>query len=203
MIPAVLLGLAEGRLNRVLEDDPELIQRCSQLQGRCVEIHISDLDKSLYCYPGCWGMHLSVTNRQTVDASISGRSMALLNLALNEDKVSTSIAERVQFQGEVAVAQQLQKIFKQLNFDSEDQLAQIFGDPLAYFISNRLQHKRAWVKRSAESLSQTTIEFAQYEAQLTPSLTELEEFSTEVSQLRDAVERSAARLQRLLRRLPD
>ena len=81
------------------------------MQGHCIAIDITDIDFQLYCHPGTWGIRLS-RNPPTrdVDATISGRLMALVNLASLDDKVSTSIQERVSFQGNIALAQKLQKI---------------------------------------------------------------------------------------------
>jgi len=202
MIPAVVLGLLESRLNQQLHDQPELLQRCRALQGRCIEVELTDVNQQLYCYPGDWGLHLSQRNQQSVDASIRGRSMALLNLSLEDDKISTSIKEGVQFQGEVGVAQQLQKIFMGLEFDLEHQLAQWLGDPLAYLIHNGLQQGKSWARHNADAISRSSVEYLQQEAQLSPTSTELEEFSRAVQQCRNAVDRTEARLQRLLRKVP-
>ena len=132
-----LIASAEIAGNRLLSLDENALQRCIELQGCCIAIEITDLEFELYCHPGSWGLRLSRGEpAREVDARISGRLMALVNLAAQEDKLSTSISERVSFHGNVAVAQKLQTILAELDIDWEEALAQHSGD--RYLRGNRL-----------------------------------------------------------------
>ena len=97
-----MLALAEIGGNLLLTLDQSTLEGCAEMQGHCIAIDITDLDLQLYCHPGSWGLRLS-RNPPTreVDATISGRLMALVNLASEQDKLSTSIRERVSFHGNV------------------------------------------------------------------------------------------------------
>lgn len=187
--------------NRLLALDETALQGCSEMQGYCIAIDITDLDFQLYCHPGNWGLRLSrQAPAREVDASISGRLMALVNLSTQDDKLSTSISERVSFQGNVALAQKVQRIVANLDIDWEEALAQHSGDVLAFQIHQRVSKFGQWLSSSADSLLQTSSEYLREEARVSPTLPEYRQWQTQVTDLKHDVARAEQRLQRLLAR---
>ena len=55
-----LLGFAEMGGNRLLGMDPQVLQHCNELQGNIIAIELTDIQKTIYCHPGSWGMRLSL-----------------------------------------------------------------------------------------------------------------------------------------------
>jgi len=197
-----LLVAAEIGGNRLLEFDEIALKGCHEIQGHCIAINITDIDFQLYCHPGDWGIRLSRNPpARDVDATISGRLMALVNLASLDDKVSTSIQERVSFQGNIALAQKLQKILAGLDIDWEEALAQRTGDVLAFQIHQRTRNLGTWLRQSAESLLQTSSEYLREEAGLSPTEVEFEVFQSRLTELKHDVARTEARLQKLLEKI--
>jgi len=159
-------------------------------------------DLSLYCHPGSWGMRLSLDKpARTVDATISGRSIALINLATQDDKVSTSIQGGISINGDASVAQQMQKIFTDLDLDWEEALSHYTGDILAYRIHQQARATRDWLRKSLESLSQTSSEYLREEVRLTPTQVEFDRFQQQATLLKQDVERAEVRLRHLLQSL--
>lgn len=198
-IQDTLVAAAEIGANRLLGLDDNALQECAKLRGYCIAIDITDLDFQLYCHPGSWGLRLARgAPPREVDATISGRLMALLNLATQDDKLSTSIRERVSFHGNVALAQKLQAILAGLDIDWEEVLAQHSGDLLAYQIHQRARKLGQWLQQGAESVLQTSSEYLREEARLSPTQVEFDRFQGELTTLKQDVARAEARLQRLL-----
>lgn len=194
-----LLAAAEIGGNQLLGFDEVALAGCRELQGYCIAIDITDLDFQLYCHPGDWGIRLSSNPpAREIDARISGRLMALVNLASKEDKISTSIQEGVSFHGNVALAQKLQRILADLDIDWEEALAQHSGDVAAVQIHQRIRRFGDWLGKSAESLLQTSSEYLREEARLSPTQVEFEQFQSSLTTLKNDVARSEARLQQLL-----
>ena len=195
-----LLAAAEIGGNRLLGFDEVALRGCREMQGHCIAIDIIDLDFQLYCHPGDWGIRLSRNppTRRDVDATISGRIMALVNLAAMDDKVSTSIQERVSFNGDVALAQKMQKVLAGLDIDWEEALAEHSGDVLAFQIHQRARNLGAWLRQSADSLLQTSSEYLREEARLSPTSVEFDVFQSELNVLKHDVARIEIRLQQLL-----
>lgn len=197
-----LIAIAEIGGNRLLGLDEVALAECGEMQGSCIAIDITDLDFQLYCHPGNWGIRLSrQAPAREVDASISGRLMALVNLATQDDKVSTSIRERVKFTGNVALAQRLQRILAGLDLDWEEALAARTGDVLAHQLQQRAAQLRGWLGQSADSMLKTSSEYLREEARLSPTETEFELFQSRLSALRHDVERAEARLADIVDRI--
>jgi len=199
-LPNTLLAVAEIGANRLLSFDPLVLGRCRTMEGTCVAIHITDLNFTLYCHPGSRGIRLSQFEpARPVDATIAGRLFALLRLAQEDDQFSTSMQERVRINGDVAVAQEMQKIFSELEIDWEEILSDYTGDVLAYQIHQSVRGLSKWLRQSIKSLLQTSSEYITEEARLSPAQVEFERFQHDVTELKHDVERSAARLRHLLK----
>ncbi len=185
--------------NRLLGYDPDALERCRKLEGRCISLEISDLDFRIYCHPGAAGIRLSRdAPPREIDASISGRLMALVNLAAEDDKLSTSMQERVSYHGDVALAQRMQKIVAGLDIDWEDVLAEYTGDVLAYQLNKGWRELRARLRDGADSLLATSSEFLREEARLTPTRTEFDRLAAGITTLKHDAARLEARVQLLL-----
>ena len=198
-IQSGLLAAAEIGSNHLLALDDQVMNACSELQGRCIAIEVSDLGFTLYCHPGNWGIRLSRNPpAREVDACISGRVMALINLATLEDKISTSMQERVSFQGDVALAQKLQKIIGSLDIDWEEALSRHTGDLLAHQIHLRVRKAATLLQQTADSLLQNSSDYLREEARLTPTRVEFDRFAAEATELKHRVDYCQARLQHLL-----
>jgi ubiquinone biosynthesis protein UbiJ len=198
MIEQHLLGLAEIAGNRVLALDDNALEHCRDLQGCIVSIELTDLDKVLYCHPGSWGIRFSQQKpSRDPDSRIRGRLMALINLTLQKDKLSTSIQERVEIIGNASVAQKFQKLFSEMDIDWEEQLSQVTGDITAYRVFQGMIKARQWLQGSFGSLSGSTREYLQEESQHLPTQVEFDTFSEQVTQTRYDVERLEARLAQL------
>ncbi len=195
-----LIAVAEIGGNRLLTLDQAVVHRCTALQGKCIAIELTDIELTLYCHPGNWGIRLSrQAPSKTVDARISGRLFALLNLAADDDKVSTSIRERVSISGDASVAQQMQKILGEIDIDWEEELSKYTGDVLAFQIHQQARKVREWLHGGIQSITQTTSEYLREEARMTPTLPEYERFQQQLTTLRQDVDRAEARLRQLLR----
>lgn len=198
-IKSSLLAVAEIGGNRLLAFDEAALAGCREMQGHCIAIEITDLDFKLYCHPGNWGIRLGRNApAREVDATISGRLMALVNLASQDDKVSTSIQEQVSFNGNVSLAQKLQRILAGLDIDWEEALAQRTGDVVAVQLHQGLRRFGEWFRQSADSVLLTSSEYLREEARLSPTQVEFEAFQSSLTELRHDVARAEARLQRIL-----
>ena len=188
-----VLGLAEIGGNHLLGMDRQAIDKCAELQGCIIAIELIDLEKTLYCHPGSWGMRFSLQQPEKgVDATIKGRMMGLLSLSLKEDKLSTSIQERVEIIGNAKVAQKFQKLLTELDIDWAEQLSKITGDIVAFRVEQGAKKTSAWITQSLNSLALSGREYLQEEARDLPTQVEFERFKQMVTDTRHDVERLEA-----------
>ncbi len=197
-----LVAFAEIGGNRLLTLDEQVIQRCTALQGHSIALEITDLEITLYCHPGNWGIRLSrKPPAKPVDATISGRLLALFALAVEDDKISTSIRQRVSIHGDANIAQQIQKIISGLDIDWEEVLSQYSGDILAVQIHRKARQAGEYFKQNLQALMQTSSEYLREEARLTPTLPEFERFQQQITAVRQDADRCEARMYQLQKRI--
>ncbi len=194
-----LLGLAEIGGNKLLGMDAQALQYCKDLQGCIIAIELTDLEKTLYCHPGNWGMRLSLQQpRREVDARIRGHLIGLANLSLQQEKLSTSMQERIEIIGNPKVAQKFQKILTELDIDWEEQLSKYTGDVLAFRIGQGVRMARQHIRETLDSLTTSGREYLQEESRSLPTQPEFQRFSQQVTDTRHDVDRLQARLDQWL-----
>ncbi len=194
-----LLAIVEIIGNRLAQLDDKLLEGFESLQGKSIAIEIIDLQQTIICYPGAAGIRLSMQEpADDVDATIQARLIALLNLATQSEKVSTSIQEGISFHGDVAVAQRLQKLLANVDIDWEEVLSKQLGDVAGVQVYRLLSQAKSVVEQSVNSILQSGSEYMQEEVKVTPAPVELERMRADVTRLRHDVDRSEARLKRLV-----
>ncbi len=197
-----LLAITEIIGNRIATLDDNLLQGFESLQGKSIAIEIIDLQQTIICYPSAAGIRLSMQIPEgDVDATIRARLVALINLATQSDKVSTSIQEGISFHGDVAVAQRLQKLLANVDIDWEEVLSRQLGDVAGVQAYRLLSQAKTVFQQSVSSILHSGSEYMQEEVRVTPAPVELERLRSDVTRLRHDVDRSEARLNRLMEKL--
>ncbi len=199
-----IVAVAEIGANRLLGYDEDALAGCRELQGQVIALEITDLEFESFCHPGVWGIRLSRNPPpRDVDARISGRLAALIELVASDDQAATSMRERVRFDGDVAVAQKLQRVLATLDIDWQEILADYTGDRIAFQLHQGLSRFGRRLRGNLDSVLMTSSEYLREEARLTPTRTEFGQFAAELTRLKHDVARSEARLRALLDRLDD
>ncbi len=196
-----LLGFAEIGGNRLLGLDPEVLKHCNELQGSIIAIELTDLEKTLYCHPGSWGLRLSLQQPdKEVDATIRGRLMGLVNLSIQQEKLSTSMQEHIEIIGNPSVAQKFQKILTELDINWEDALSKFTGDVMANRIGYGIRQSHQSVKQLVNSLVISGKDYLQEDSHQLPTMPEFEQFQQSVTDIRHDVDRLEARINQLLKK---
>ena len=187
------LHLVEIGTHEVFIQNPEAQKMSCELAGYVVAIELTDLNITLYCQPNRSSIRISQQKPSiTVSATIRGKTLSLINLSLQSDKVSTSISEKIEIDGNTVIAQKMQKLFQHMEFDWEEFLSGKIGDIPAYYLSKVIKNGTGQLKENINSLKTTTQEFLQYEKPVLPSVHEFNSFKQDVNSLRQSVERLEA-----------
>lgn len=118
--------------------------------------------------------------------------------------MSTDMAQRmsaVRIDGDAALAQVLAELARDLRWDVEDELASLMGDIPARRLVRGSENLLASLRDSAWRLAQNGSEYLTHEAAVLATPYQLQQWSEQVSRLRDDAERSAKRLAWLTQRL--
>ena len=133
---------------------------------------------------------------------VNALSTHLTALVYREGKIWTQEYEQgkplfdVKIIGDMGLADEMRKIFSQLDLDWEGGLAEYTGDVVAHEIGKFVRGGLGFLKRTHENLQQTTKEYCQEEIRVLPTRDEMENFVSEVSKLRDDVERLEVRIKK-------
>ncbi|MEK7711795.1 MAG: SCP2 sterol-binding domain-containing protein [Pseudomonadota bacterium] len=195
-MPLPFTTLIEDAGNRLLRLDPETLRRLGDLQGRVVCIEFRDLGRRIYLHPSESGFRLATECDQPPAVTLRGTLATFGRLGLGAE-TETLKAGELDIEGDAALGQRLQGIFRNLDLDWEEPLARLFGDPLGHEIGRAARAAFAWNRQALKTFGLNTAEYLQEEARLLPVRYEVEAFLNGVDGARADVDRLAARIRRL------
>lgn len=193
MLSATLARL----LNRALPRSVRARELCAQLAGRSLALEIRDVARLRIT---CDGTALAVAaSAAPADATLSGGPVALLGLA---GRAPEALVQRgdVAITGDAELAQQFRELLGLLRPDAEEDLAGLIGDVPAHQLARLVRAGAGWGAQAAATTLRNLAEYLAHErAHLVPRH-EGEQFLRGVDQVREGVDRAAARLELLARR---
>ena len=196
-LPAALLAAAETALNHYIDLDPEGARGFAPIYGRICAIEVEGFNTQVTLIPGPDRVQIFGAYDATPDCLIRGAPLALARMMTAKRKEQQITSGAVRIEGDSAVAQGLSDALAGLNVDWEEQLARVLGDPIANQIGRALRSVGDWGGRTASTARANLKEYLEEESRLLPSRYEVEDFLAQVDDLRDDVERLAARIARL------
>lgn len=189
----MLLATVEALLNRSIADSESAQALCRRLDGRTLAVHVAGPGLSVYCSSDGKQLQLSTTHEGSADASISGSPLSLLGLVAKspESQVRSGV---VRIEGDAEAAQGFQNLLKAARPDLEEELSRLVGDVAAHQIGSLARGVFKAGQRAVTTFGQNLGEYLQEESRDVPTRLEVNEFTSDVDRLRDAVERAEARL---------
>ncbi len=196
LLSAALAG-AEKLINAALVYDPGSRLRLAKISGRILALRISAPAITFYVMPEEEGLNLMANWQGEVDTEVSGSLFALLQLANTEPH--NLKYSGVSAMGDLQLLAELQQILKTLDIDWGEILSQFSGDIIGQQTAELIRSKFHFVSQRAASLKRLAGEFITEELKTLPSKPELEDFYQQVDDLRLAVDRAQARVDKLLK----
>lgn len=197
MLITAALASAEKIINTALHYDPATRLGVARLSGKILAVKITaPVAFNLFIMPLEEEIQLMANWDGDVDTQLSGSLMALLQLSTTE--IHNLKYSGVTAMGDLGLLADLQKLLKNLEIDWEDMLSQFTGDIIGHQTAQVIRTKFGWAKDRAQSATRLTREFLTEEYRALVSRPELEDFYQQVDELRLAVDRAAARVEKLL-----
>ncbi len=196
---AALGRVLEGAINRALALDPETEQKMAALDGRSIELHLDAPKLALRVTVD--GQRLRVgpaLDAAEADLSLRATAGALLAQLLPGKDAASSVG-RLRISGDAELAQRVQRLVRDYAPDLDGALAGVFGDVVGVQIGRALHSGFRTASDGARRFAQDTADYLSEErGDIVPKV-EQAIFFDEVDDLRDAVDRLAARVERLSR----
>lgn len=200
MAKTLALSSAESLINKALQFDPVTLQGLQALDGKVISLHGRSPVFQLHLLPSEEGISLfSIYDEGEADASLHGTTFDLVKLLRNKDQ---SLAEApIDIQGDQALAEECLNLARELEIDWEELLSGFIGDIAAHEVGRQGRRFGRWAKKVHQSMLRNTREYLHYESRTVVNEEEVQQFSTEVAQLSQAVNNFEARIQTLKARL--
>ena len=179
-------------INHALRLDSDTIARLATLEGKVIEINITDWSLTLFMLPYDYGVQI-LSSHESPDAIISTTLAGLMRYASASHK-APSQDEGLQIKGDVRSAQTLHHILQKIDIDWEEHLSRWTGDSFAHSACQQLSRFKQAGSRIIRQLSEHTTEYLQVESDHLPTSKEVNHFTKEVNTLRDSVARLEAKI---------
>jgi len=171
--------------------------RFEDMEGKVIAIEITGINETLYLFPGMDGIMLMSDFDGEADTTLSGTPLALARLSLEKNALPVLFSGDVTITGDTRLGHQFKNILASLDIDWEEQLSRITGDLFARQIGNGVKDLSSWLKRSKQSFDLDIGEYLQEESHILPTRPEVDRWVGNVDELRNAIDRLQARVNRL------
>lgn len=197
-LPALFAATLETAINRALALDTTSPQRLKRLQGRLLRVDLEGLGIELFLTFEYGSVLVSVNSERAADTVISGSPIALFMMAAPDEVGEWGLADSgVRIQGDANLARDLGNVFSQMDLDWEGPLNAILGDTLGFQLASGLRQGLAAAKTAAQSTAGQVQDFLRREQGPVVAKPEMREFSRDVRQLNQQLDRLEKRLQQL------
>ena len=188
----------EAILNRVIGDSgAQALAHLHNLEGKVIAVTIRGLEVTGYAAVENEGIHIIDTPEQAPDVTVAGSPgdlMAFCRLGADPELFRGG---SVRIEGDAQSMLELKALFSVIDFDPEEQLAQVVGDTLARKTANGLRSLGRWAEDVGDSGAAGIAETLVEETRLLASRPRAERFIDNVETLRDDFARLQQRIERL------
>ncbi len=195
---ALALRPVEDVLNRNLAESTPGRERLARLSGRSMALRLEGLNVRvrLRATPGHLGL---AADEDAADAEVAGAPFALL--ALFRGSTATAGGNGITISGDPEVLQQFRALLEHAKPELEAELARFVGEAPAHLAGRFAASTFAFIGRLRQTARASLAEYLTEESRDLAARGEIDAHVRDVDRLRNDVERAAARLELLERRL--
>ncbi|WP_455221735.1 ubiquinone biosynthesis accessory factor UbiJ [Kaarinaea lacus] len=199
-LPNTLTALIEIAFNRYLNLDPEAKRRMPALAGKVVQINIREIDVALFMKVTGNRIEVLSSYDGEIHSQIRASILSLVKMGVAKD--TSALGEDIEMSGELDVGRQFRDLLAKVDIDWEEVLSRYTGDIVAHKIGNSIRWVKNWGTKTTDSLGKDVVEYLQEESRQLPSAYEVNQFITDVDDVRMGVDRAEARIKELRKHLP-
>ncbi len=183
-------------LNRNIRATTPARELCEELSGTIVAVRVRDTSLTAWFIVHDEWLQIATDADEEPDVLIEGSLFSLARMAGAPG--ATAVRDgSLALSGDPQLAQKFQRLLHYARPDIEEELSSVVGDAAAHRIGEFARGLGQWTREATATMGGNIREFLQEESRDVPSRYEVERFNSQVSELRDDVDRLAARLRRL------
>lgn len=193
----LLAGLTTA-INRLIRTDEKIAYRIAELGDCSIAFRLKRSGYTVLARVAEGGVSLSGEPARA-DVTITGTPADFLAMAKTQRDGSALAAGRVEIEGDLAIAQQIQALMADTSIDFEGLLAARTGDVFARQVGRGVRAGIGWARNAHATLERDLSEYLRFELGLLPLREDIETFVSECAEVAGDVDRLRARVQRILR----
>lgn len=197
LAPQRVLDRVADLVNRWLRNDDAARARLAELSGRTVEVRLTRLNLGLVLAVEDDGILLASRGIGPADVLLEGTLTDFIAMARAHRSGETVPAGRVRIEGDLATVRQFESAFDALAFDWEEQLARVLGDIPARQVARGIEGALGFMRQAHRSIERDVGNWLLEESRALPTAEEIAQFGADALRFDMAMDRAAARLQRL------
>lgn len=193
----LLTSSLQKAINTLLEHDPVTKSQIKALDGKTFQLHITDMNISIFCQVQHDIVCLFSEWHGEVDTQISGKLLDLVNTARGEGEKQTVANSSVTIAGNFKAGETMRQILSSTQIDIEGLLAKRIGGPLANRLTRIATKTRSHIEQIRQSCRRQVKEYCHQEGKIAIQPRHLSEFKSQNVQLQNATHQLEAKLSKL------
>jgi len=185
-------------LNRNIAESTPARELCQKLSAKVVAIRVRNTALAAYFVVNDEALDLVTSSADEPDVVITGSIITLARMAGQSGEAAIRDGS-LDLTGDAETAKEFQQLLAFAKPDVEEELSGIIGDVTAHRLGEIARGVGRWGRDARSTMGANIREYLQEESRDVPSRYELDAFSSNISTLRDDVDRVEARLNRLLK----
>lgn len=182
-------------LKQIIRSKPEAVEVLQASAGGLIAIELQNPALSIRLLLQADGVELLSVYSDEPDLCLSGDVSALMALA---DRGHDPLLDgRVSAEGDLALAELLQRLMVALKSDWEEQLAPFLGDTVAHKLGAVVRGFSAWLAESKQRGGEDVGEYLQEEVRVLVTAAEWQDLERDTDDLRERLDRLQARVQQV------
>ena len=200
----VLIAPLQRALDALVAARARTRAEAAALDGRTVAVELTELALTL-AFTGEDGRLVvrRASEAPPADATLRGTTAAFAGALLRQARApdATTLPPGLAVEGDALLVRDLRALLADLEFDWEERASRLFGDALAHQLARAARAFGGWTRHAGDRLARDVAEYLREESRDLVAKDEVARFNDGVDQVRDGVERAAARLALLEQRL--
>ena len=185
-------------LNRNISESTPARELCLKLSGTVVAVRVRNTALAAYFIVNDEALDVVTSAADEPDVVITGSIITLARMAGQSGEAAIRDGS-LDLTGDAETARDFQQLLSFAKPDVEEELSGIVGDVTAHRLGEIARGVGRWGRDARSTMGANIREYLQEESRDAPSRYEVDTFSSNVSTLRDDVDRVEARLNRLLK----
>jgi len=196
LLPSFFSEQLERIINSALRYAPGARQALNELAGKTLCLKTTRPNVVLFIGFQLGDVRVTHYSEDTPTATVQGPLFTLMTQMGLKRSTGDLIGSGIRIDGNQHLVQQVADIFRDLDLDLEEPIAQLIGDVAAHQIGNVTRSAFSWFKKTTQTMMENTGHYLQNESLQVIERHNLDTFSRDVDQIRSDFDRLEARVKR-------